>query len=30
MPEGLELRLTQEEFVDLIAFLASQKETRRP
>jgi putative membrane-bound dehydrogenase-like protein len=30
MPEGLELRLTQEEFVDLIAFLASLKESRGP
>jgi putative membrane-bound dehydrogenase-like protein len=30
MPEGLELRLTQEEFVDLIAFLANQKESRKP
>jgi putative heme-binding domain-containing protein len=28
MPEGLEKRLTQEEFIDLIAFLVSQKETR--
>jgi putative heme-binding domain-containing protein len=27
MPEGLEKRLTTDEFVDLIAFLASQKET---
>ena len=25
MPDGLELRLTEDEFVDLIAFLASQK-----
>jgi putative membrane-bound dehydrogenase-like protein len=30
MPEGLEQRLTQEEFVDLIAFLASQKQGRKP
>jgi len=28
MPEGLEKSLTPDEFVDLIAFLASQKETR--
>ncbi len=28
MPEGLEKRLTPEEFVDLIAFLVSQKENR--
>jgi putative heme-binding domain-containing protein len=28
MPEGLEKRITEEEFVDLIAFLVSQKETR--
>jgi putative heme-binding domain-containing protein len=28
MPEGLEKRLTADEFVDLIAFLASQKDTR--
>ena len=28
MPEGLERRLSEEEFVDLIAFLASLKETR--
>jgi putative heme-binding domain-containing protein len=28
MPEGLEVRLTEDEFVDLIAFLASQKEGR--
>jgi putative membrane-bound dehydrogenase-like protein len=28
MPEGLEQRLTVDEFVDLIAFLASQKDTR--
>jgi len=28
MPEGLEKRLTVEEFVDLIAFLVSQKEAR--
>ena len=26
MPEGLELRLTADEFIDLIAFLTSQKE----
>ena len=30
MPEGLERRLTEEEFVDLIAFLASLKESRSP
>ena len=30
MPEGLEKRFTEEEFVDLIAFLASQKEARGP
>jgi putative membrane-bound dehydrogenase-like protein len=30
MPEGLEKRFTEEEFVDLIAFLASQKEGRGP
>jgi putative heme-binding domain-containing protein len=30
MPEGLEKRITEEEFVDLIAFLASLKESRRP
>jgi putative heme-binding domain-containing protein len=28
MPEGLEKRFTEDEFVDLIAFLVSQKETR--
>jgi putative membrane-bound dehydrogenase-like protein len=28
MPEGLEKRLTADEFVDLIAFLVKQKETR--
>jgi putative membrane-bound dehydrogenase-like protein len=28
MPEGLEKRFTEDEFVDLIAFLASQKEDR--
>jgi putative membrane-bound dehydrogenase-like protein len=28
MPDGLETRLTADEFVDLIAFLVSQKETR--
>jgi putative membrane-bound dehydrogenase-like protein len=28
MPEGLEKRFTEEEFVDLIAFLVSQKEAR--
>jgi putative heme-binding domain-containing protein len=27
MPEGLEQRLTEQEFVDLIAFLASLKES---
>jgi putative membrane-bound dehydrogenase-like protein len=30
MPEGLEKRLTPEEFVDLIAFLASRKERKSP
>jgi putative heme-binding domain-containing protein len=30
MPEGLEQRFTEDEFVDLIAFLASQKEGRLP
>jgi putative membrane-bound dehydrogenase-like protein len=30
MPEGLEKRFTEEEFVDLIAFLVSQKESRGP
>lgn len=30
MPEGLEQRLTQDEFVDLIAFLVSQKGSRGP
>jgi putative heme-binding domain-containing protein len=30
MPEGLEKRFTEEEFVDLIAFLVSQKEGRTP
>jgi putative membrane-bound dehydrogenase-like protein len=30
MPEGLEQRFTQDEFVDLIAFLMSQKENRAP
>ena len=30
MPEGLEKRMTQDEFVDLIAFLASLQESRRP
>jgi putative heme-binding domain-containing protein len=29
MPEGLEKRLTEDEFVDLIAYLASLKEPRR-
>jgi hypothetical protein len=28
MPDGLEKRFTEDEFVDLIAFLASQRETR--
>jgi putative heme-binding domain-containing protein len=28
MPEGLEKRFTQDEFIDLIAFLMSQKESR--
>jgi len=30
MPEGLEVRYTENEFVDLIAFLESQKESRAP
>jgi putative heme-binding domain-containing protein len=30
MPEGLELRFSADEFVDLIAFLASQKDKRAP
>jgi hypothetical protein len=30
MPEGLEKRFTEEEFVDLIAFLGSQTEGRGP
>jgi len=30
MPEGLEKRLTEKDFIDLIAFLASQKEKRGP
>lgn len=30
MPEGLEKRFTEEEFVDLIAFLVSQKDGRGP
>jgi hypothetical protein len=30
MPEGLEQRFTQDEFIDLIAFLMSQKENRGP
>ena len=30
MPEGFEKRFTQDEFVDLIAFLMSQKEGRGP
>jgi putative membrane-bound dehydrogenase-like protein len=30
MPEGLEKRLTEDEFVDLIAFLVSQTERRGP
>jgi len=30
MPDGLEQRLTRDEFVDLIAFLASQKDKRAP
>ena len=29
MPEGLEKRLTADEFVDLIAFLAAQKDPRQ-
>jgi hypothetical protein len=28
MPEGLDKRFTEEEFVDLIAFLARQREVR--
>jgi hypothetical protein len=30
MPEGLEKRFSEAEFIDLIAFLASQKEGRGP
>ena len=30
MPDGLEKRFSEEEFVDLIAFLVSQKEGRAP
>jgi putative heme-binding domain-containing protein len=30
MPEGLEKRFTEDEFIDLIAFLASQKDGRPP
>lgn len=30
MPDGLEKRFTEEEFIDLIAFLAAQKESRPP
>ncbi len=30
MPEGLEKPLTADEFVDLIAFLASLRDSRRP
>jgi putative membrane-bound dehydrogenase-like protein len=30
MPEGLEKRFTEDEFIDLIAFLVSQKESRAP
>jgi putative heme-binding domain-containing protein len=30
MPEGLEKRMTEDEFVDLIAFLASLKEAPKP
>jgi hypothetical protein len=30
MPEGLEKRLTEEEFVDLVAFLASLKQSPSP
>jgi putative heme-binding domain-containing protein len=30
MPDGLAKRLSEEEFVDLVAFLAGQKETRAP
>jgi hypothetical protein len=28
MPEGLEMRFTEDEFVDLIAFLMGQKDNR--
>jgi len=30
MPEGLEKRISEQEFVDLVAFLASLKEERKP
>ena len=30
MPDGLEKRFTEEEFVDLIAFLVSLKDDRAP
>jgi putative heme-binding domain-containing protein len=30
MPDGLEKRFTEDEFIDLIAFLVSQKENRAP
>jgi hypothetical protein len=30
MPKGLEKRITEEEFVDLVALLASLKEDRTP
>jgi len=30
MPEGLEKRLTADEFLDLLAFLVSQKDERKP
>ncbi len=30
MPEGLEKRFTEDEFIDLIAFLVSQKKNRAP
>jgi len=30
MPDGLEKRFTEQEFVDLIAYFASLKESRAP
>jgi hypothetical protein len=30
MPEGLEKRFSLDEFIDLVAFLVSQKENRSP